>query len=107
MKSRDSGLENVGYLFMPTLNEVNDNPGFDGLPTFLAQAVSPRSPPTLVGNTLQQIMHVMTEATNPPILSTEHLKTSIQLAHELIIKTACTSRSSKKSNGATLSNFFH
>ncbi|THD27948.1 U8 snoRNA-decapping enzyme [Fasciola hepatica] len=102
----DSGLENVGYLFMPTLNEVDDDPGFDGLPTFLAQAIAPGSPPLLVGNTLQQILHVMTEATDPPVLPKEYIQIGIDRACTLLAKTVCKPAGSMKSTGATLSNFF-
>uniref|UniRef100_A0A183AFT8 C3H1-type domain-containing protein n=1 Tax=Echinostoma caproni TaxID=27848 RepID=A0A183AFT8_9TREM len=87
--SSDTGSENMGYLFMPTLNEVEDDPGFDGLPTFLAQAVWPRSPPALVGNTLQQILHIMTEVTDPPILSMEHMRIGITRACRLMARSEC------------------
>ncbi|KAA3675534.1 U8 snoRNA-decapping enzyme [Paragonimus westermani] len=102
--SEDKGFENMGYFFLPILNEVDDDPGYDGFPTFIAQAISPKSPPTVVGNTLQQLIYVLTESTTPPILSTAHLRLGIKKACQLIEKSTCGSTS--KLLGATLSNFY-
>ncbi|KAF7257609.1 U8 snoRNA-decapping enzyme [Paragonimus skrjabini miyazakii] len=102
--SEDTGFENMGYFFLPILNEVDDDPGYDGFPTFIAQAISPKSPPTMVGNTLQQLIYVLTESTIPPILSTAHLQLGIKKACQLIRKSTCESTS--KLLGATLSNFY-
>ncbi|KER34298.1 hypothetical protein T265_00142 [Opisthorchis viverrini] len=104
--SSDIGVENQGYYFLPTINEVDDDPGYAGFPTFLAQAISPASPPTLVGNTLQQLLHVLIEVTQPPILSQDHFQTSLDKACELLRLSVCPSSAENIPTGATLSNFY-
>ncbi|TGZ68226.1 hypothetical protein CRM22_004366 [Opisthorchis felineus] len=102
----DIGVENQGYYLLPTINEVDDDPGYAGFPTFLAQAISPASPPTLVGNTLQQLLHVLTEVTQPPILSQDHFQTSLDKACDLLRLSVCPSSAERIPTGATLSNFY-
>lgn len=96
IRGSDMGVEVMGYSLIPTYIDLGSN----GFPAFLSQAINPSSSTSMIGNSLQQILFLFTQATNPSILSRNHLITGLKKACEL-----ASGKNVPKDHGKSLDNW--